>query len=115
MLITRNQLFNQFIRELDRESETIDVDFTILNGKDCKRIYLDLPGVKKEDITVSVDSMLLKIEAERKDFVKKKYTKTLRLGSDVDYMRADVSLTDGVLTIELPLSERNKPKTLSIK
>ncbi|MEM4725969.1 MAG: Hsp20/alpha crystallin family protein [Nitrososphaerales archaeon] len=116
-LTARDMFFEDFNREFDKIFRTNDLDlmFNVEHTKDSKKIYLDLPGVKKEDVTVTVDKNHIIVEAERKGYISGKYRKSFSLPNDLDTSRTELSLEDGVLTITIPVAEDAKPKTLYLK
>jgi HSP20 family protein len=64
-------------------------------------LSVDMPGVKKEGLTVAVDRGILSVIGERRDR-SQKYSKRWRLGEDADIETASASLEDGVLTLRIP-------------
>jgi HSP20 family protein len=85
-----------------------------------------LPGVPEKDIRVSVQNNQLVIEGERKapeGFDKAAYTQlaygkfftalTLPTGLDVDHINC--RLHNGILDIQLPITEASKPKQIQIQ
>lgn len=86
------------------------------NVDGAKKLYIDLPGVKKEDIKVDASGDTLRIAAERKIFMKRKFDKTYHLPAsqyDVDSIAAEY--TDGVLVLTLPLAASKAKKTINVK
>ncbi|MCC6758489.1 MAG: Hsp20/alpha crystallin family protein [Candidatus Omnitrophica bacterium] len=90
-------------------------------------VKADLPGLKKEDIHVSIDNDVLTIRGERKVEVEKKdknysiversygtFERRLILGSPVDEKNVKASYKDGVLELTLPKTEASKPKRIEI-
>jgi HSP20 family protein len=91
-------------------------------------VKAELPGVKKEDIDVSVENGLLTITAESKSEHEEKegdriirqerrygrYVRSLRLGKAVDEKQVKASYKDGVLELVLPKAEEVKPKKISV-
>lgn len=89
----------------------------------------DLPGVKKDQINLSIDDDLLTIEVnyeEQNDETNKNYVRReRRCGSmtrsfnisNVDTENIDAQMTDGVLTLKLPKKEpdRNQKRIIDIK
>ncbi|GAA4354473.1 Hsp20/alpha crystallin family protein [Variovorax defluvii] len=80
-------------------------------------VKADIPGVKKEDINVSVNGNVVSISAETKSEKETKgngdkilrseryygsVARTFSLGQDVDDGKVDAKYVDGVLTLELP-------------
>jgi len=92
-------------------------------------VHAEVPGVKKEDINVTIDGNLLAISAEVKNEkeVKEgekvlrseryygKVSRTITLGQDVDEATAEAKYADGVLTLRLPKQAASKAKSLTIK
>ncbi len=81
------------------------------------RVMAELPGVRKEDINVTIDgdevaiSAEVKKEDEQKDsagrlvYSERRYGRMYRsftLGEDVDQSKAEAKYTDGVLELVLP-------------
>jgi HSP20 family protein len=85
-----------------------------------------LPGVNQNDVRVSVQNNQLVIEGERKapeGFEKNAFTQliygkfytalTLPTGLDVDHVSC--RLQNGILDIQVPISEASKPKQIQIQ
>lgn len=73
----------------------------------------DLPGVKKEDLNIDVESSMLKISAKRYD-MDEQFTSTYKLSEIYDRESADAQLADGILTITFKEREDVKPKRLTV-
>ena len=99
--------------------------FKVDISEDDNAIFIeaDMPGVKKEDVKVSVDGDVLCISAERsqnEEEKKKGYhrierswgslSRTFTVGDNVDAEKIDASYDNGVLKVVLPKMEP-KPKT----
>lgn len=92
-------------------------------------VRAEIPGVKKEDIDVTVHDGVLTINAEsryeheekeegrviRQERRYGKYVRTIRLGKDVDDSNVKANYKDGVLELELPKVEEVKPKKIAIE
>ena len=92
-------------------------------------VKAEMPGVKKEDIDVTVHDGVLTINAEthyehedkeggrviRQERRYGKYARSIRLGKDVDKDNVSAHYSDGVLELELPKVEEVKPKKIEIK
>jgi len=80
-------------------------------------VKADIPGVKKEDISIKVDGNTVSIEAEAKSEKETKgngdkilrseryygsISRTFSLGQDVDDTKVQAKYADGVLMLELP-------------
>lgn len=104
-------------------SPTVDV----YDSKDNMMVKADIPGMKKEDIDISVHGDILTIKGEKKEETETKennYVKTerfygsfnrvLTLPSEIDESKVKASYKDGVLDIILPKKEEHKPKQIKV-
>ncbi|MFN3387038.1 MAG: Hsp20/alpha crystallin family protein [Candidatus Thermochlorobacter sp.] len=105
--------------------------FRVDISEDEKAIYIeaDLPGVKKEDLKVTVEDNLLTIRAERraettenkKNFYRTErvfgsLTRSFTLGENVNAEAIEAHFADGVLKLTLPKVEPVvKAKEIAIK
>jgi HSP20 family protein len=85
------------------------------------QIAVDVPGVKKDDITVNVEDegRILRITGGRKvvregKTSETKFEKRFTIGDNVDLEKMSANLSDGVLTLTAPKKEETKPKTRTI-
>jgi len=92
-------------------------------------VHADIPGVKKEDIHVSIEGNLVSISAETKmEKEEKKGEKVLRseryvgkvarsftLAHDVDEAKSQAKYSDGVLELTLPKKAATATKKLAIQ
>jgi HSP20 family protein len=91
-------------------------------------LTVELPGAKREDISIEVHDDLLTIRGEKKSereekdekrhYIERTYgsfSRSLRLPAQVDSERIKAGFKDGVLTVEVPKSEAQKPKVIDIK
>lgn len=100
----------------------------LFEDKDNLFVKAELPGMKKEDIEISLQDGVLTLSGERKDEKKHDYThihrserfvgkfqRTLTLHTAVDVEKVKATYQDGILTVTLPKSEAAKPKQIQIK
>jgi HSP20 family protein len=91
-------------------------------------IRAQLPGMKKEDVKVTVSDDLLTIQGERKqekDIKNEKFhrietqygsfTRTFSLPDNVKAEGISCESKDGVLTVHVPKTEHKKPKEIAIQ
>jgi HSP20 family protein len=92
-------------------------------------VCAELPGVKKEDIRVSVDGAQVTLEAEVKrekeasqdervlhrERVYGKVTRSFTLPQEVDESKAEATFRDGVLELTLPKKAAAQRKQISIQ
>ena len=87
-----------------------------------------LPGIKPDQVDVSVNDGVLTIkgETERDDtsegvnFYRRElrygaYSRSIALLTDVDYDKAAAEFKDGLLTVTLPKAEAVRPKQITVK
>ena len=92
------------------------------------RIHADLPGVKKEDVSVSVEDNVLSIGAKfareheeetgkrvHTERVAGEYSRGFRLSRDVQADKIDAQIQDGVLTLRLPKSGAAARRSVAVK
>jgi HSP20 family protein len=90
-------------------------------------IKADLPGIKKEDLNITVTGSTLVFKGERKQESEKdekgwhhterwygSFERVLELPSEVDASKVKASFKDGVLEITLPKAESAKPKQIEV-
>jgi HSP20 family protein len=147
-LARRNETWSPF-RELNRLRDEIDrlFDFPmgssprselfggwnpavdVYEDKDKFAINAELPGMKKEDIDISMEGNTLCICGERKEEREQRsgaeprrseryygrFQRNLTLPHTVDVNKIEAKYKDGVLSITLPKSEEAKRKQIEIK
>jgi HSP20 family protein len=127
-----DRAFEGFFRPLRWvEEATGDTFIPAMDIKESQNEYIvrtDLPGVRKEDISVTMENGLLTISAERKsEEVQKegerelrrecrygRYTRSLRLGTQINEKGVKASFRDGVLELVLPKAEEVKPRKIAV-
>jgi HSP20 family protein len=128
-----NRLFNSSLsREGQREAGLLDGVWSpavdIYDSKESILVKADIPGLKKEDIEVSVqgDTLVIKGEKKQEKEIKEKgfvraerfygnFQRAIRLPSEVETGKVDATYKNGVLELVLPKSEKAKPKQLKLE
>ena len=103
----------------------------MINIRDTEKsivVEVELPGVKEEDIDIEISDDALTIKGEKKseqehrekDFYKREFsygtfTRTISLPAAVQSDKAEATMVNGVLTIELPKEEQVLPKKRKIQ
>ena len=96
--------------------------------KDEVVVKAALPGVKPEEVEVTITGNTLTIsgeskeenEVKEKDYLRQErrygsFTRTVSLPDGLKADKADASFQNGVLTLKIPKSEEVKPKTIQVK
>jgi HSP20 family protein len=97
------------------------------DGKDALMLELEIPGVKNDQIDISVAGLDLSIKVQRPDIAEEgvtyhrrerpvgDFTRVLRLPCEVNADKVAAELQNGVLTLTLPKAEAAKPRKISVK
>ena len=99
----------------------------VQEDKDNFSVRVELPGLKREEIEVSLDDGALVISGERKtetvgegtevhrrERFYGKFQRTLAFPSEVVTDKVQAAYKDGVLTVTLPKAEQAKPKQIVV-
>lgn len=100
----------------------------IFEDNDGLKIAVELPGLKPEDVKVTVENQTLTIRGEKKQIAEEKSTRVHRyertygsfersftLPSFVDNDKVAAKFDNGVLTVALPKAEKAKPREITLK
>jgi HSP20 family protein len=119
-----------FVRPVAFEGEKpMQIKLDVKENDNAYTVHADIPGVKKEDIHVTVEGNMVSISAEKKtEKEEKEGDKVLRserfvgkvsrsfsLGSDVDESKAQARYNDGVLELTLPKKAGSGSKKVAIQ
>ena len=98
----------------------------IFEAEHALTVVLEMPGVEKNNVDISVEAGVLTIEG-RLDFSKYEgmqpvyteynvghYRRSFALSNKIDQTRIGAEMKDGVLTITLPKAEEAKPRRISV-
>jgi HSP20 family protein len=129
----RKDLFHWFLEDFDLpgfgpgEREWVP-PFDISETENEIIVKAEIPGMKVEEIDISLTDGLLTIKGERKMEKEDKqenyhrierqfgtFFRTLNLGLKVKADGIDAGYKDGILTVTLPKAEEEKPKKIEVK
>jgi HSP20 family protein len=121
-------LLRPLFRYSEMEEMTMAPSVDIFEDKGDVVVKAELPGIKKEDIdiTLTEDTITISGEKKKEEEVKKKdyyrcessygsFTRTFTLPSEVQTEKVKSKMKDGVLEIRIPKTEEAKKKEVKVK
>jgi HSP20 family protein len=130
MLLER---FDPFLAEFDRlaqrtlgTADGVGLPMDIVRSGDDLVVRMDLPGVKPEEVKITLENRTLTIGAQRRTtwsegdqvLVQERFdgeiSRRVRVPEWVDAEAVAADYVDGVLTVRLPLAERAKPRVIAV-
>jgi HSP20 family protein len=143
--LTRPQWFSNDVRRFNRlmdevlgqwsqgdESSSVTAAWVppvdVFEGKDAVRIVAELPGVRPEDVKLSIENQTLTLRGEKKQAAEEStetvhryersygsFARSFRLPETVDADRIEARYEHGVLTVTLPKSEKTRAREIAVK
>jgi len=125
-----DSIFDQFFgRGSDDDTSTVWAPRTDLSETDdAFRIRLDVPGMTKDDIAINLQNNTLTVSGERsserqedgEEYVRVErafgnFHRTFTLPDAVDPDRVEATYDEGVLTINVPKTEKSTRRQIEIK
>jgi HSP20 family protein len=100
----------------------------IFEDKDAVKIVAELPGVKPDDVKLSLESNLLTIRGEKKQEAEERservhryersygsFERAFALPSTVDGEKISAEYQNGILTVTVPKAERARPREIPVR
>ena len=127
-----NRMFEDFRKPTVKSDDKAclcnwDPAVDIYDSEDKIVLKVELPGVDKKDISIDVKDRVLTLKGERSsdNEVKEesyyrrerafgKFERAFNLAADVDPEKINADYKDGVLKIDIPKPEAQKPKQITI-
>jgi len=126
-----DDLFRGFFRPVrfEGQPQQMQIKMDVKENDKTYNVHAEIPGVKKEDIHVTIEGNQVSISAEvKKEKEEKEGEKVLRseryygkvyrsftLGQDVDEATSTAKYNDGVLDLTLPKKATTSAKKLAIQ
>ena len=126
-----DDLFRGFLRPVrfEGQPQPMQIKMDVKEDDKAYTVHAEIPGVKKEDIHVTIEGNQVSISAEtKKEKEEKEGEKVLRseryygkvyrsftLGQDVDEATATAKYNEGVLDLTLPKKATSSAKKLAIQ
>jgi len=118
-----NKPYEESVNLYSQEIPNIDIS----DAENSLQIKADLPGLKKEEIDISIENNLLTIKGEKniqtekkeknyykKERVQRSFFRTIELPVEIDNSKINAKYENGVLELNLPKKEEAKQKRLKI-
>ena len=123
--------FDTFFEDSDRwlsdRQSSVSTPISVRSDDTAVYIESEMPGISKSDLTVDFDNGVVTINAVKKtseDVTKEDYqysersfgsiSRSVRVGSDVDFDSAKAEYTDGVLHVTVPKETTSGKKSLKL-
>ena len=100
----------------------------VIEEKEGIRLVAELPGVKPEDVKITMENNVLLLRGEKKKEIEQKdervhrfernygmFERSFTLPTTIDAGKIVATYHEGVLTVVLPKSEAAKPKQIAVK
>jgi HSP20 family protein len=110
------------------EGATFAPPLDVAENKEEVVVVAELPGVKKEDVKISIEKGVLTIGGERKvdslsgdargllrEHQKGKFTRAVRLPYEINAGKVSAELSDGLLRIVLPKAEAARAHEITVR
>jgi HSP20 family protein len=124
-----DQIFNDNYlrsREFRNSAPAFALPIDAYSNDDAIVIQADVPGLKPEELEVTLEGDTLtvrgeiKADTENKSYLLRerfsgKFERVLTVSTPIDASRVEATFEDGVLTLTLPKAEAVKPKQIQVK
>jgi HSP20 family protein len=125
-----DNFFEGFFRPVRRggETEAVTPAVDVVERAGEFVVKADLPGIKKDDIHITLQDSVLTISAESKKETEEKqgdriirrerrygkFLRSMQLGQDIDESKVNASFDNGVLELTLPKKGEVQPKKVTV-
>ena len=112
----------------EREPNTMSLALDVMENPDSYVVKASVPGIKPEDIEVTIDNNMLTIKGETKEESEHEdgnyhlrerrsgsFYRSVSLPANVKEDKIEAVNENGVLTLTLPKAEEAKPKKIEVK
>lgn len=123
-----NRIFAGFPLEPEQAGVAWTPAVDLHETDDAYTLEVDLPGMKKEDIELSITDDVVTLKGSRKQETEKKtdryhrversygsFQRSFRIPGGIDSGKVEACFDQGVLKITLPKPEERKPKQIEVK
>lgn len=126
-----DRLFDDFFRGprlVPWESAELAFPLDVYETEESLVVKAPLPGVRPEDVDISITDDILTIkgetkseeEVERENYHRRElrygsFCRSVPLPTQVEHGKAEAAFEQGILTVTLPKTAEAKPKTIKVK
>jgi HSP20 family protein len=123
-----DRVFDDFGRGWRGTEAELTFPIDLAETEDSVTVKAVLPGIKPEDVDISVSEGVLTVKgesrfeqkSERENYYRQEirygaFSRSIPLPSRVNHEQAEAEFKDGVLTVTLPKAEEVRPKQIKIK
>ena len=122
-----NELTSQGECGVSAEECYLKAQYRSKKVEDAWELGVILPGVKREDVTISCEDGILELKAGRHSTIPETwrpvrataepagYRLRLELPADIALDRSSAKLENGVLSLRLPVAERARPQLIEVE
>ena len=99
----------------------------VFEDKEAIKLVAELPGLRPEDVKISIENSTLTLQGEKKQVAEEKtervhryertygrFERVFTLPSSVDADRIEAHFEDGLLTVHLPKTEKARPREIPV-
>lgn len=125
---TLKQVTNDFNRNVQKSDELLTPRTDIVEREDAFKLFLELPGLSKDEITIRFENGFLSVSGEKKNYADEnikvklserlfgKFARRFKLGEKVDANAISAEFVNGVLAVSIPKKQPVKfEQTIEIK
>lgn len=122
-----DELSRAFISEVPKARATVFPPLNVYEDTDCLIIKAELPGVKAEDLDISIEGDTLTLQGKRKprkedekisyhrrEIETGNFSRAIALPTKVDMEDISAKLKNGILVITLQKAAEVKPRRISV-
>lgn len=129
-----DRVFDRFFPDRDQEGDTTSPQtvwrprMDLIETDEAYRLHLDMPGMSKDDLTISYQDNELTVSGERtsdrreegEEYVRVErsfghFRRSFTLPNSVEADNIQAAYDDGVLTLTVPKTETEKPRQIEIQ
>lgn len=116
----------EFTTTTDKESSTARASYASTSTKTGVLVTVDIPGVAKQDVTITSEKQQLKIQAQRSDSTPEEwslvnnssrpthYELELNIHPDLDINKTSARVENGVLNLQIERRDESLPRQIKI-